>query len=106
MKRILLAGAIALALGGCALTGGVHGLRADAERADTDASLAYVGIASTVNAFEASPAATEAQRAAAEGLKRKAWAALVIVHSAYAQGQAVDLKPLQDLAHQVAALGH
>jgi len=101
MKRLMLAALAAGLLGGCALPGGLKGLHADAERADTDASLAYVGIASSVDAYEASPSA---DKASAEALKRKAWNALGAVHAAYAAGQSIDLKPLEDLSRQVAAL--
>ena len=108
MKRLIaaaMAGALSLgALSGCALTGGLKGLHADAERADTDASLAYVGIASGLNAYEAAPSASVADKASAEALRRKAWEALGAVHAAYAAGQAIDLKPLQDLTRQAAAL--
>ena len=96
-------------LSGCALTegmkiGGLKGLHADAERADTDASLAYVGIASSINAYESAPGTTAAERAAAEAIKQKAWEALGAVHAAFAAGQTIDLKPLQDLSREVTAL--
>jgi hypothetical protein len=104
MKRLLIAGALALALSGCALTGGVKGFHADAERADTDASLAYVGIASAVDAYKAAPGTDAGQDANAEVLKRRAWEVLKGIHVAYAAGQAIDLTPLQDLARQVQAL--
>ena len=104
MKRLIAAALAAVCLSGCALTGGLKGLHADAERADTDASLAYVGIASGLNAYEAAPSASAADKASAEALKRKAWEALGAVHAAYAAGQAIDLKPPQDLSRQAAAL--
>ena len=104
MKRLAAAAGAAVLLSGCALTGGLKGLHADAERADTDAGLAYVGIAYSLNAYEAAPGATAADRAAAEAIKRKAWEALGAVHAAYAGGRTIDLKPLQDLSREAAAL--
>ena len=104
MKRLVAVAGAAVLLSGCALAGGLKGLHADAERADTDASLAYVGIASSINAYEFAPGTTAADRGAAEAIKRKAWAALGAVHAAYAAGRTIDLKPLQDLSREAAAL--
>ena len=102
--RLIAAALAAVCLSACATPGGLPGLHADAERADTDASLAYVGIASGLNAYEARPGSSPGDVQAAEALKRRAWTALGAVHTAYAAGQAIDLKPLQDLTKQVAAL--
>ena len=104
MKRLIAVACAAVLLSSCAATGGLKGFHADAERADTDASLAYVAVASAVNAYEASPGVSPASRFSAEAIKVKAWAALGDVHAAYAAGQAIDLAPLQALVRQATAL--
>lgn len=96
---------LALLTAGCASTPtALQGLGAAAERADTDASLAYVAIATAVNDVEALAATTPAERDRAEALKTRAYAALQAAHRAYAAGRAPDLEPLRALLREAAAL--
>jgi len=83
VKRAALALCGLLALGACA-----HQSPAQiAEVADTEASDAYVGIATSLNAYEQVPGANVA---AAEALKLKAWRALLAERQTYATtGQVV-----------------
>ena len=107
-SRRLIAALLTAALApACALnagTGALAGVAADAERADTDASLTYVGIASAIDAYEAGPRGSGAGTQAAEALRQLAWEALSGVHRAYAAGEPIDLVPLQALARQAASL--
>lgn len=109
MRRLLTALSLVAVMGasaplaGCA-TGAVPGVHAVAERADTDASLAYVAIATTVNAIEAEPTVSQDKKDQAEAIKRKAWAALGIAHQAYASGVVADISLLQDLLRQIVTL--
>lgn len=102
MRRVAFALVAALALTGC----GSVPARQVAEKADTDASYAYAGIATTLNAYEARAGVTPAQVAGAEGLKMKAWQALLVERRAYALTGAVDLTALVALAAQAKALGN
>lgn len=110
MKRYLAHAAFAALLicaplASCATSGGVPGAHAAAERADTDASLLYAAIASAVNQYKAAPTTTDIQKAEAEALKVKAWAALGLVHQAYASNVVASLDVLSALLHQAQALG-
>jgi len=101
MRALILAGA-GLALAGCSsLSAGQV-----AEKADTDACLAYAAIATTLNAYEARSGVTPAQTAAAEALKLKAWQALLVERQAYAASGTVDLTTLGALAARAQALGN
>ena len=103
LASIALAGIIPLALlAGCATAG----LKQGAEKADTDASLAYAAIATTINAYEARPGVTPAELANAEALKLKAWEALTVERQTYALAGTVDLTALTALAVQATALGN
>lgn len=82
----------------------LHSPRQIAEQADTDASLAYVGVAKACDAVTLSAATSDAQKASAKAIKRKAWAILSDVHAAYAAGSAIDLAPFADLLKQAKAL--
>ena len=97
MKRFAVI-AVALSLAACAHTN----LKQDAEKADTSANLAYVAIATTINAYEtAHPEGAKA----AEALKLKAWEALLIERQAYLAGQTIDLTPFTTILAQAKALG-
>jgi hypothetical protein len=98
MKRMIAALAFAGLLSACASLKPAQ----LAEKADTDASLAYAAVASSVNAYEGVAGADAAK---AEALKLKAWEALMIERQAYAAGQAVDLTALTALVAQAQALG-
>ena len=100
MKRLALLSAILLV--GCSTLN----VKQIAEKSDTDASLAYAAVATAVNAYEAKPGVTAAQTASAEGLKLKAWEALMIERQAYAAGQTIDLTALASLVAQAKALGN
>lgn len=91
----------ALVLAGCASGGGLTAAQL-AEKADTDVQLAYVGIATTLNAVEA---ADPSKAVAAEAIKRQAWEALVKERALYAAGKAVDVSVMNTFAVQAAALG-
>ena len=84
-------------LAGCATAN----LKMDAEKADTEASNAYVAIATTLNAYEAAHPDGTAQ---AEALKLKAWQALAAERQAYAAGQTVDLTPLTAILSDAKAM--
>jgi hypothetical protein len=75
-----------------------------AEKADTDALLAYAAIASSVNTYEKTPGLSVVQIASAESLKVQGWDALKIERNAYALGQAIDLTTLTNLATKAKAL--
>lgn len=109
MKHLLLAGALCLGLAaaGCNTTSGAGGGTPGQalEKADTDASLIYVAIASSVNAYKALPTTTPDQVANAEAIKVKAWDALGVERKAYAAGQGVDLSALNALFAQAHNLG-
>lgn len=80
---------VALALCACTTTtGSSPALTAAqvAEKVDTEANLAYVAIASALNAHEALPTTTPAQRAADEATKLKAWRALQSERALYQAG--------------------
>ena len=89
--------ALSLAIAGCA----TMNLKMDAEKGDTEASNAYVAIATTLNAYETAHPSNVAQ---AEALKMRAWQALVIERQAYAAGKAVDLTPLTVILSEAKAL--
>jgi hypothetical protein len=93
---------IALILASCVS----NNLKQGPERADTDASLAYAGIATAVAAYEARAGITPVQTASAEALKTKAWEALIAERETYALAGAVDLTRLTALAVQAKALGN
>jgi hypothetical protein len=97
--RALLAGALALSLCACSTAN----LRHVAEKGDTDASLAYAAIATTVNAYEARPGADLAK---GEALKLKAWEALALERQVYAATGTVDLTALTTLVAAAKALGN
>src|ERR1700678_1532313 len=103
MRRlsIIIGAACAAALAACSTIS----VKQTAEKADTDASLAYAAIATTLNAYEARAGVTPAQTAAAEALKLKAWEALAVERSTYALAGTVDLTALTALAAQAQALG-
>ena len=90
----------ALALAACATSM----VKQDAEKADTAASDAYVAIATSLNAYEG---VAGANVAAAEGLKLKAWRALMTERQVYATAGTVDMSALAAIAAQAQALtGH
>src|ERR1700678_348484 len=101
MRRlsIIIGAACAAALAACSTIS----VKQTAEKADTDASLAYAAIATTLNAYEARSGVTAAQTSAAEALKLKAWQALLVERQAYAASGAVDLTTLSALAAQAQA---
>jgi hypothetical protein len=102
MKGLFTALACAMSLGACSTAN----VRQNAERADTDASLAYAAIATTIDAYEARTGVTPAQTDGAEGLKLKAWEALMVERQTYALAGTVDLTALTALAVQAKALGN
>jgi hypothetical protein len=102
MRRLLITVACVLPLAACSTTN----LKQDAEKSDTDASLAYAAIASTINAYEACAGVTPTQVASAEALKLKAWEALAAERQTYALAGTVDLTALTALAAQAKALGN
>lgn len=98
MKWTILLFAAALALTGCATASGPSPAASQAlEKADTDASLIYVAIAQSVDAYKALPTTTPAQAAFADTVKARAWSALGVERQAYAAGQAIDLSALNTL---------
>jgi hypothetical protein len=101
MMRLFIALACAGSLAACSTTD----IRRNAEKADTDASLAYAAIATTINAYEARTGVTPAQAAGAEGLKLRAWDALLLERRTYALAGTVDLTALSALAAEAKALG-
>ena len=104
MSRIILAAALAAFLGACA---SVPATTAQiAEKADTDASLSYAAIASSVNAYEALGTTGAVQAASAEALKLQAWNLLGQERQAYALGRTFDPAGLQALVTQATQLGH
>ena len=62
-----------------------------AEKVETECELAYVAIATTLNADEANNPAHKSQD---EAIKAKAWADLQTVRAAYAAGQAISTAAL------------
>jgi hypothetical protein len=72
-----------------------------AEKADVDAQLAYVTVATLCNAYEQK---TGADVAKAEALKLEAWKALAIERQAYALSGTVDLTGLTALVVQAKSL--
>ncbi len=96
----------ALALTGCGTFTAPPMAAQALEKADTDASLIYVAVASSVNAYKALPTTTPTQGAYAEGLRTEAWRALGVERRAYAAGQAVDLAYLNGLLAIATKLGH
>ena len=100
MDRFFMIVACAAVLAGCSAMNAAR----NAERADTDASLAYAAIATTINTYEARAGVTPAQAAGAEGLKLKAWEALMVERQTYALAGTVDLTALTALAAQANAL--
>jgi hypothetical protein len=106
MPRALLLVAGLMALGVAVASCSTTGVKQAPEKADTDASLAYAAIATTVNAYEARAGVTPAQVAGAEALKLKAWEALLIERQTYADAGTVDLTELAALAAQAKALGN
>ena len=101
MRAILLAAASALYLSGCSATSA----RMTAERGDTDASLAYAAIATSLNAYEARTGVTATQVASAEALKLKAWEALAVERQTYALAGTVDLTALAAIAAEAQGPG-
>lgn len=99
--RTLTALALALSLSACATSGAHLTPIQVAEKAETDAELAYVGLATSLNAIEI---ASPGKRASAEALKRQAWEALVHIRTAYAAGQVIDASILANVAAQAGAL--
>ena len=95
MKR-LVAVAMVLSLAACG-----SNPKMLAEKADTDASLAYVTVATMVNTYEARPGADVAK---GEALKLEAWKALVIERQAYALTGTVDLTALTALVTKAKGL--
>lgn len=102
MNRTLAVAFAALTLAACA----AQPVRMAAEKGDTDASLAYAAIATTINAYEARAGVTPAQTANAEGLKLKAWNALMVERHTYAMAGTVDLTALTAIAAEAKALGN
>ena len=102
MRPILLAAAAGLCLSACS----TPSLKMAAERGDTDASLAYAAIATSLNAYEARAGVTPAQVASAEALKLKACEALAAERQTYALAGAVDLTALTAIAAEANALGN
>lgn len=102
MNRILAVALAAFTLTACT----TQSVKMGAERADTDASYAYAAIATTINAYEARAGVTPAQTANAEGLKLKAWNALMVERHTYAVAGTVDLTALTAIAAQAKALGN
>jgi hypothetical protein len=72
-----------------------------AEKADVDANLAYVTVATLCNAYEQKPGADVAK---AEALKLEAWKALALERSAYTVSGTVDLTALTALVVQAKSL--
>ena len=100
MKRLIIIGIAALSLTACASTN----LTQTAEKADIAASDAYVAIATSLNAYEATVGANVP---AAEALKLKAWQALSTERQVYAAAGTVDLTALTAIAADVHSLtGH
>ena len=96
LSRVFMAGAVALTIVGCG-----SNPKMLAEKADTDASLAYVTVATVVNTYESRP---DADMAKGEALKLEAWKALVIERQAYALTGTVDLTALTVLVTQAKSL--
>jgi len=84
MRHIILIATLAALPAACVSPGAIQTAAQVAEKADTDASLAYAGIASSVNA----------------------WSLLTQERQAYALGQAVDPTALRALVIQTSQLGH
>lgn len=102
-RRLPLAATLAaVALSSCSTA---H-VEQSAEKADTEASLAYAAIATTITAYEAGAGITPAQLAHAEALKLKAWEALMLERQTYAVAGTVDLTALTALAGQAKDLGN
>ena len=89
MKRLLLTGALAVALVGCTTTATT--VSQDLEKTDADAASAYATVATLVNAAEV---AHPAGLASDEALKAKAWALFAAEHKAYKLGQGFDISGL------------
>jgi hypothetical protein len=102
MKRLLVTALCAGSLAACS----TMDVKRNAERADTDASLAYAAIATSINAYETRTGVTPVQTAGAESLKLKAWEALMLERRTYALTGTVDLTALTALAVQAKALGN
>ena len=102
MTRLFITALCAACLAACSTAA----VKRDAERADTDASLAYAAIATSINAYEARTGVTPAQVAGAEALKLKAWEALTAERQTYALAGTADLTALTALAAQAEALGN
>lgn len=98
--RLVVILALAASLGACA-TSTLQSAAQINEKADTEASLVYAAIATTINGYEGLPSTTEAQKASVEAIKLKAWNDLQIERQAYAAGQTVILTAL--LADQALA---
>ena len=96
MEKIAAIVALVLLLAACGQTPKML-----AEKGDTDASLAYVTIATLCNTYEARPGADIAK---AESLKLEAWKALVIERQAYTLYGTVDLRALTALVAQARGL--
>lgn len=97
MKPTILLCAAALALMGCGAFTAPPMASQALEKADTDASLIYVAVAQSVDAYKALPTTTPAQAAFADTVKARAWSALGVERQAYAAGQAIDLSTLNTL---------
>jgi len=106
MRHIILIATLAALPAACVSPGAIQTAAQVAEKADTDASLAYAGIASSVNAYKALSTTTAAKAASAEALKVQAWSLLTQERQAYALGQAVDPTALRALVIQTSQLGH
>jgi hypothetical protein len=98
--RGLLIGAAALALVACTTTQNAD-FHFKAEQVETNAELAYVGVATIMNALEAS---TPSKATQAEEIKTESWKALQAIRLAYAAGQAIDLTQFNAAAAKAQAL--
>ena len=100
MRGVILAALAALSLAACATTATT--VTQTAEKIDTDASAAYVAIATGANAYiAANPAAS----ASAQALELKAWGLYAQEHAVYKSGAVGDITTLLAIAQCVQAKG-
>jgi hypothetical protein len=97
MKPIL-ALCAALALGACASLN----ISQTAEKVDTDASAAYIAVASGVNTYIA---ANPSQAAAGQALELKAWSYYAAEHAVYKSGGVGDITALVALVQCIQTKG-
>lgn len=87
--KVLPALALAALVAGCA-SNSVQSFAMIQEKAETECENLYTALATSINAYEALPSTTLAEKTKAEAVKVKAWNDLLAARAAYAAGQVVD----------------